>query len=58
MAQSTIDLMNCMAMGSRSPDGSWANDPDNFPVDDQQVIHPVPWPDGTCAKLACTSKVE
>jgi hypothetical protein len=58
MAQSTIDLMNCMAMGSRSPDGSWANDPNNFPVDDEQVIHPVPWPDGTCAKLACTSKVE
>jgi hypothetical protein len=50
MAQSTADLMNCMAMGKAMPDASWANDPDNFPNG-----MPKPWPAGTCAKLSCAS---
>jgi hypothetical protein len=50
MAQSTADLMNCMAMGATMPDASWANDPANFPND-----VPKPWPAGTCAKLSCAS---
>ena len=50
MAQSTADLMNCMAMGAAMPDASWANDPANFPND-----VPKPWPAGTCAKLSCAS---
>ena len=57
MAQSTVALMNCMAMGSKNPDASWANDENNFPIV-EGVVEPVPWPEGTCAKLACTSKVQ
>jgi hypothetical protein len=54
MAQSTADIMNCMAMGaSPAPDASWANDQANFPND-----VPKPWPAGTCAKLACTSQIQ
>lgn len=57
MDPKTTALMNCMAMGATNPDASWANDPDNFPVVND-MVQPVPWPDGTCAKLACTSKVQ
>lgn len=57
MAASTTNLMNCMAMGAKAPDASWANDPDNFPVVNDEV-QPTPWPAGTCAKLACTSSLK
>jgi hypothetical protein len=53
MTAATENLMNCMA---DAPDdtmpGDWANDPANFPD-----TGPRPWDDGTCAKLACTSKL-
>lgn len=57
----TVELMNCMAMGANpptangKPDASWANSEDNFPIVNQ-MVQPVPWPEGTCAKLACTGK--
>lgn len=60
----TVDLMNCMAMGANPntangmPDASWANDPVNFPIDSNKVVQPVAWPEGTCAKLACTGKIQ
>jgi hypothetical protein len=63
MAPTTVALMNCMAMGEHpntangKPDASWANDPDNFPIVNDMVV-PTPWPEGTCAKLACTSKIQ
>lgn len=58
MAPATVNLMNCMAMGATMPDASWANDPKNFPIDKDNVVQPVPWPAGTCAKLACTSQIQ
>ena len=58
MAASTTALMNCMAMGPKNPDASWANDPKNFPIDQNNMVQPVPWPAGTCAKLACTSQIQ
>lgn len=60
MAQTTTDLMNCMADAPGTPTaqaGAWANDDTNYPVDDMDVIQPAPWPAGTCAKLACTSAI-
>jgi hypothetical protein len=50
MAQATTDLINCLASGDGN-DVSWANDDANF----TPTI--VPWKDGTCAKLACTSEI-
>lgn len=57
MAPATANLMNCMAMGANMPDASWANDPDNFPIVNEEV-QPTPWPAGSCAKLACTSQIQ
>jgi hypothetical protein len=51
MAQATTDLINCLASGD-GDDVSWANDDANF----TPAI--VPWKDGTCAKLACTSEIQ
>jgi hypothetical protein len=51
----TTDLINCMASSLEvdPPNGDWANDMEtNFP---EGV--PAPWPEDSCAKLACTSKV-
>ena len=51
----TTDLLNCMADAPGAAPASWANDDRNYPVDGNDMINPTPWPDGTCAKLACTS---
>lgn len=51
MAQATTNLINCLASGDGN-DVSWANDDANF----TPAI--VPWKDGTCAKLACTSEIQ
>lgn len=56
MTQPTIDLINCMASSLEvdPPNDDWANDMEtNFPEG-----KPAPWPADSCAKLACTSKVE
>ena len=52
----TTDLLNCMADAPGAAPASWANDDANYPVVNQ-MIKPTPWPDGTCAKLACTSQL-
>jgi hypothetical protein len=51
----TTDLLNCMADAPGAAAASWANDDANYPVSGNDMINPTPWPDGTCAKLACTS---
>jgi hypothetical protein len=52
MAPATTNLLNCMATSSSlTPNADWANDlATNFPND-----MPAPWPEDSCAKLACTS---
>jgi len=55
MAATTTDLLNCMADAPGAAAASWANDDANYPVDGNDMIHPTPWPAGTCAKDACTS---
>jgi len=55
MAATTTDLLNCMADAPGAAPASWANDDANFPVDSNDMIHPTPWADGTCAKDACAS---
>jgi hypothetical protein len=51
MAATTTNLLNCMATSSsQTPNANWANDPANFPNN-----MPAPWPEDSCAKLACTS---
>jgi len=55
MHPTTTALMNCMADAPGAAAASWANDDANYPVDSNDMIHPTPWPAGTCAKDACTS---
>jgi len=55
MDPTTTALMNCMADAPGATAASWANDDTNYPVDSNDMIHPTPWPAGTCAKDACTS---
>jgi hypothetical protein len=52
MAAATTNLLNCLATSSSLPtNADWANDQDtNFPNG-----MPAPWPEDSCAKLACTS---
>lgn len=51
MAATTTNLLNCLATSSsQTPDAQWANDPNNYPA-----AGPTPWPEDSCAKLACTS---
>jgi len=51
MAGTTTDLINCMATSQSLPvDAKWANASTNFPNG-----VPAPWPNDSCAKLACTS---
>jgi hypothetical protein len=59
MRDSTTNLLNCMATSSQdTPNADWANSDDNFPVDSDLNVNPTPWPDDSCAKLACTSKFQ
>ena len=51
----TTDLLNCMADAPGAQPASWANDDANYPVDSNDMIHPTPWPAGSCDKDACTS---
>ena len=55
MADTTTNLLNCMADEPGSAAASWANDDANYPVDANDDINPTPWFAGTCAKDACTS---
>lgn len=58
MADTTTNLLNCMATSSKeTPNADWANSDENFPIVDDMVM-PTPWPSDSCAKLACTSKFE
>jgi hypothetical protein len=51
MAATTTNLLNCLATSNSQPtNADWANDPANFPNN-----VPAPWPEDSCAKLACTS---
>jgi hypothetical protein len=51
MTAATEALMNCMADDpNETVPGAWATDSNNFPP-----AGPLPWSDGTCAKLSCTS---
>jgi hypothetical protein len=52
MAATTTDLLNCLATSNGLPtNADWANDlATNFPNN-----MPAPWPEDSCAKLACTS---
>jgi len=55
MADTTTNLLNCMADAPGAEPASWANDDKNYPIDGNDMIHPTPWADGTCAKDACAS---
>ena len=53
MTPATENLMNCLADATDETNpGAWATDASNFPQG-----MPRPWDDGTCAKIACTSKL-
>jgi hypothetical protein len=59
MSPATTNLLNCLATSAQdSPNADWANSDDNFPVDGQGNINPTPWPEDSCAKLACTGKID
>ena len=51
----TTDLLNCMADDPKDVPASWANADANYPVDGNDMVNPTPWPNGTCAKVACAS---
>lgn len=55
MADTTTNLLNCMADAPGAEPASWANDDRNFPIDGNDMINPTPWAEGTCAKDACAS---
>jgi len=55
MADTTTNLLNCMADAPGAEPASWANDDKNYPIDNNDMINPTPWADGTCAKDACAS---
>jgi len=55
MAETTTNLLNCMADAPGAKAASWANDDKNYPVDGNDMINPTPWAAGTCAKDACAS---
>ncbi len=57
MAPATTNLLNCLATsGTETPNADWANSDDNFPIIDDMIV-PTPWPEDSCAKLGCTSKL-
>jgi hypothetical protein len=46
-----------MATSSKeTPNADWANKTENF-VNDKGEAELAPWPEDSCAKLACTSKL-
>lgn len=55
MADTTTNLLNCMADAPGEAPASWANDDRNYPIDGNDMINPTPWAEGTCAKDACAS---
>jgi len=61
MVPEATNLINCMATSASDPKGpnaDWANSDDNFPLDNNNMIAPTPWPQDSCAKLSCTSKFQ
>jgi hypothetical protein len=56
MVPTATNLLNCLATSSKeTPNADWANDDDNF-LNANGDLELAPWPEDSCAKLACTSE--